>query len=113
MKATAPCTADPRKKCQRFKEITRNRSRALEETILTGVLLSSPNTCTFLQLFFFVLKGSIIGKCNGTPLRMMFMLRGAPHQRLPEVVMLPLSIPVPAESISILWRFLQILGHEY
>lgn len=43
----------------------------------------------------------------------MFMLRGAPHQRLPEVVMLPLSIPVPAESISILWRFLQILGHEY
>lgn len=44
---------------------------------------------------------------------MIFMVHGAPYQPLPEVVMLPFSIPVPAESISILWRFLQTLGHEY
>lgn len=43
----------------------------------------------------------------------MFVVHGATAQRPPGAVMPRFSIPVPAESIFILWKFLQTLGHEY
>jgi len=62
---------------------------------------------------FLVLKQSVTGKYSSIPLPILFAVHGAPPQRLPRVVTPSFSIPVPAEPVSVLWRFLQTLGHEY